>query len=197
MKIGLELEGFFCKDGKPAVVPVSVPHDDCGWLVEYRGAPHCDPFDAVASLMADRERVKPLIPKDAEVVFENHMKVDRDVKLAARRTFEKGLLKFQNLYGRRPSSLDHAGIHVSFTKPREVTYTDGGREKKVVVNQLWDYVQLFKALDKLYAAEIKVAKRVPGFYEIKDDLRIEYRSLPNTIDLWELATNLKALCARL
>lgn len=195
MKIGLELEGFYLVDNSVAVVPAnSLPHDDCGWLVEYRGEPHDSAYQAVGSLIAERERVNRLIPAGASVSFEPHMTVPRAIKLAARRRFTKGTIKFQNLYGKQPSSLDHAGIHVSFTNPQTISSTDRhGNNHKTTVNQLFDFVQIFRELDRLYATEIKAARRVPGFYEIKDDLRIEYRSLPNNIDLWELAARLDKL----
>jgi hypothetical protein len=162
-------------------------------LVEYRGDPFTDPFDAVGSLVADKERVNRRLPVGSEVSFVNHMTIPRPIKLAARRLHTKGLIKFQNLYGKAPSSLDHAGIHISFTSERTIDWNDNCHRRSTTVNQLWDFARVFRELDKIYASEIKAARRVPGFYEIKDDLRIEYRSLPNNIDLWKLAENLVSL----
>jgi hypothetical protein len=42
-----------------------------------------------------------------------------------------------------------------------------------------------------FAKEIAGARRRPGFYEIKSDGRIEYRSLPNTINKHKLISVLK------
>lgn len=192
MKIGFELEKFYLVNKSVAVVPQSIPHDDCGWLVEYRGQPFYDPYEAVGSLVAEMERVKTLLPEGASTSDAPYMNVPRAVKLSARRLYTKGVLKFRNLYGKNPSHRDHAGLHISFTSPLSIRNKE---DRTVVVNQLWDFSQAFRTLDTIYAKEIKTAKRVPGFYEIKPDLRIEYRSLPANVDLWELAANLKKILA--
>ena len=46
-----------------------------------------------------------------------------------------------------------------------------------------DHALLIGFLDKYFKTEIRAARRNPGFYERKADGRIEYRSLPNNVDL--------------
>lgn len=46
-----------------------------------------------------------------------------------------------------------------------------------------DHAMLVGRLDSAFKAEIRAARRNPGFYERKGDGRIEYRSLPNNVDL--------------
>jgi len=185
MKFGFELEAFLCNPaGDFVLAPQGIPMDDCGWLVEYRGEPAGTATKAAGLLEAERQRVnRKLSLLDLKPVLVPYAKIDRATKLAARREHTKGLLRYQNLYGLKPTTADAAGLHISFTKPREINTQQLGT---VVVNQLWDFPQLFRALDQLYAKEIKAAKRRPGFYEIKEDQRIEYRSLPNTVDVWAL-----------
>ncbi len=114
-----------------------------------------------------------------------------------------------------------AGIHISFVCTQEIKYTKHTltqrtasltRPKEVtdlIVNlletqptvtseeivhkysPLWDYIQLFRFLDQRFEAEIKEAGRLPGFYELKHDGRIEYRSLPANADLTKIATALQ------
>lgn len=186
MKFGFELEKFLLKDGKPTVVPQELPHDACGWLVEFRSAPYSNPYEAIGSLYADMAEVTMQVKqKGFTLSEESFMDIPRGVKLEARRLYNKGVIAFQNLYGKNPSRLDHAGLHVSFTRPVE-PYCEKNL-KHPAQNLIWDFPTLFKKLDKHYAREIAAAKRVPGFYEIKHDGRIEYRSLPITVGLWDLA----------
>jgi hypothetical protein len=190
IKIGFELEEFYLVNDQPAVVPMTIPRDDCGWLVEYRSEPNFDPYKAIGSLIAEKEQVATKLPAGAKTLCVPYMTIPRKLKLEARRMSEKARLCFQNLYGLSPSTGDLAGLHVSFTHPRTIhRKNDEGGD--YAINQIFDFVQLFRALDREYAKEIKEAKRRPGFYELKVDGRIEYRSLPNTLDLWKLAKFLK------
>ena len=181
MQFGIELEHFYLVEGQVAKVPPTIPHDDCGWLVEYRGLPYDSPFEAVGSVLAAKKRIK--LPEGAELGTENFMRVPRSVKLACRREYVKGIINYQNLYDRAPSRLDHAGVHVSFTSP----YIRRLKSGEIRINQMWDFSTLFRALDKEFRDEIRAARRVPGFYELKYDGRIEYRSLPQSVDLWKVA----------
>ena len=95
------------------------------------------------------------------------------------------MVRYQNIYSfkdhRHSSSECPAGVHISFTKPAHIHR--GDKEPLVTVNTLFDFVQVFKALDVAFKDEIIGAKRNPGFYEIKTDGRIEYRSLPSNVDM--------------
>lgn len=192
-KIGLEKEFFVCnqKTNEPIVVPHTyppIPHDSCGWLAEARGNPFNDVTEAVYSLKAAIHKLyarvqsyndrldfeKRIYLKDAPL-----LRVGREVRDRAQRTYEKGLIQHQNLYGHlyhmNRTTEATAGIHISFTKPLVL--------KKRTVNQMFDFVQIFRELDKVFADDIKMARRRPGFYEIKHDGRVEYRSLPSTVNL--------------
>ena len=220
MRIGLEKEFFLlAKDGEPVSLAAEhlakhpllrLPHDDCGWLVEARGGPFRDPVDAVFSLKAEIYKIEktlaeinaesfmgeiPLSLSDAPI-----MKVPKTVRLQSARCFAKPLVKYQNLYGyetHRNAMLEGtAGVHVSFTQ--ETSFTENACEscghcKERVYNVNFDWPQIFLKLDAAFADEIKEAKRRPGFYEIKSDGRVEYRSLPADVDMEKLIKILKTM----
>ena len=187
LKIGLEKE-FFCLDaeGNPCVVPAGMAADSCGWLVEARGEAFFDITDAVYSLKADEYKLQKLAAVKGVTLDDVPVKkVSRTVRTSAARSYDKGLIKYRNLYGyeNHKNTLAEAvaGVHLSFTNPGTVSLGDGKADRTYYKN--FDWVQIFLALDKAFAVEIKAAKRNPGFYEIKSDGRIEYRSLPSNVDL--------------
>ena len=194
MLIGFEKEFFVTKEKEVVVVPNRIPHDDCGWLAEARSKPSGDVVEGVFSLKADEFRLRMLaIEEGLQLVATPFMKVPKEVRLAARREFSKGLTEYQNLYGHTshglPLAMADAGIHVSFTFSRTKYY--GKKNRKFEYNPVWDYPRLFGLLDRRFAMEIKLAKRRPGFYEIKPDGRIEYRSLPNTLHFTQLVAGIQ------
>lgn len=193
LKIGLEKEAFLLKDGVPVVVPNELPKDDCGLLVEARGQAFTDPTQAIFSLKGAFHDIETKAAKLGFTVDESPIKeIDRDIVRKASRTHTKGLIQFRNLYGFK----DHkhttkefpSGIHISFTKERHYSTKDGYQG---IINEMFDFPSLFRYLDKTFKEEIKAAKRNPGFYEIKPDGRIEYRSLPSNIDLNKVLDTLK------
>lgn len=200
LKIGLECE-FFVKRisvESPPIGPLDpkLTPDDCGWLAEARGQAFYSPREAVFSLFADINRLETTADKlGVLLVKEPFLEVPRDVVLACRRAHAKGVLRYQNLYGyaehKRPNRKT-AGVHISFTQPREIRYPPvRGAPQIEVVNLIFDYVQIFRKLDAAFASEIKEAQRRPGFYELKCDGRIEYRSLPNNVNLLKVLSVLE------
>jgi len=196
MKYGLEKEYFVTNDKDELVLcPKDIPHDGCGFLAEARGEPHEDIVDAVFSLKASEHKLKMQMKEVGLILVDKPvMVIPKQLKLKAQREYAKGLTKHQNLYkfqSHRQKVSEHtAGVHISFTQPKRVYH-----DSKVVetVNELWDFVQLFKELDVRFKNDIKLAKRNPGFYEIKNDCRIEYRSLPNSINLFNLINAIKEI----
>lgn len=187
-RIGLELEEF-CTDAEGNIILVpknsNIPHDGCGWLIEYRGEACSHIIDAVYSLRAAEFKASALLQKaGVKGVREPVMKPSKDIRLAARRRFIKNIVAFNNLYGhkshRNNMSEAVAAVHVSITMSEEAKY---GR-----TNKIWDFADFVRHMDKAFAEEIKAAKRRPGFYEIKSDGRFEYRSLPNNVDQHKLMT---------
>lgn len=195
MKIGLEKEFFVKVNGECIVVPKTLPYDDSGLLTEARSLPFNNPEEAVFSLRASIYRIEQQAQSLNVQLSDNPVeKISRDVHLEASRKFKKGLTKYQNLYGfkhhKNTSKETPAGIHISFTKPQTVYVADAKTQPSY--NSIFDFVSLFKFLDSQFAEEIKAAKRNPGFYEIKGDGRIEYRSLPANTSLDKIINVLKA-----
>jgi hypothetical protein len=184
MKIGLEKEFFVKHNDKVIIVPDGMPFDDSGLLTEARSMPFDNVVEAVYSLRASIHRLQESAAKlglqlsDAPVE-----KIDRDTRIEATRKFSKGLTRYQNLYGfkhhRNSSNETPAGIHISFTNPSDFRHEKG----TFTYNRMFDYVGIFKYLDEQFKEEIKSSKRNPGFYELKEDGRIEYRSLPANTNL--------------
>ena len=190
MKYGLEKELFIFKNGVIQMVPVDspLPKDECGYLIEARGEPHKKINEAVFSLMAEEFRIVKLANKlgfDAKDI--SLVDVTRDFKRQCRREYEKGLLKFQNMYefvdNRHKQNQVTAAVHISFTKPYYYNDKNGSRN---CVNEFFDFIKYVKVLDKAFKDEIREAKRNPGFYEIKHNGRVEYRSLPSDVNLLKI-----------
>ncbi|MCI0557128.1 MAG: hypothetical protein MN733_01430, partial [Nitrososphaera sp.] len=176
-------------------VRAGIPHDECGWLAEARSEPSSELLRAVHNLEFADKSVSRAVAQWNEfavatdlvfLMMEPTLPIPRDTLLLARRRFAKGVEKFQNLYGfkchRNKRSEGTAGIHVSVTRPSNVRWTDEkGRDQERLYYSLFDFVPFVRAMDKEFKAEIEAARRRPGFYEVKGDGRIEYRSLPNNI----------------
>src|SRR5258706_2023142 len=200
MLIGLEKE-FFVKsqapDGKEVYImaqDAGLPYDECGYLAEARGKP-CDGIvDAVFSLRTEVYRMQHDLVKrnqqhpEAIAVLDETpvVKLPKILLLGVRRRYAKNVVSERNIYDYishkvKPDEKT-AGVHISFTQPRETEVGHGKRKVTQTFNQMWDWLQVFKELDRAFATEIKAAKREPGFYELKYDGRIEYRSLPANVD---------------
>ena len=184
LKIGLEKEFFIQKDGQYVIAPPGLPYDESGLLAEARGQAFNCPVEAVYSLNADIYKLNTKAKELSVNLFDNPIAIiPRQLKVKASRQFAKGLTKYENLYGhqyhRNNRSENTAGIHISFTKPLKHI------EDKVEFDyfSMFDWVQIFRQLDAEFKDEIKSSKRQPGFYELKPDGRIEYRSLPSNTDL--------------
>lgn len=197
LNIGLEQEFFVTNAaGELVVVPAELPHDECGLLAESRGLPFNSPEEAVFSLSADVYRLRAQATKLGLTLHYSPsvMTITRQMRQQAARIYAKGVVKQENIYGyefhRNSASEQTAGIHISFTNPHNYPRDNGG---SYTVNQMFDYVKIFTGLDKAFATEIKEAKRNKGFYELKEDGRIEYRSLPANTDLGKVIEVLKTL----
>jgi hypothetical protein len=136
--------------------------------------------------------------KEIDLLYEPLFEIPRDLKVQAAKHYSKGQLKYENIYGyethRCSTKLATASLHVSFTNELERTYVDHkGNYVEHKYQGFIDHAKFIVALDKAFKKEIKEAKRNPGFYEVKYDGRIEYRSLPNNVSLDKLEEVLRGL----
>lgn len=208
---GTLTEGMTDSPLVPCLVPPGLPYDECGWLVEVRSEPHSDIRKAIALLNAEVELVTGQAKeKGIRLLRKPLFEIPRELKVQAARQHTKGLIKYQNIYGhethRCPTRLQTASLHISLTNEREKTFrkstftVDGKYIRTTEVTEAFryqgfvDHAKIFVGLDNAFAKEIRAAQRNPGFYERKDDGRIEYRSLPNDVDLEKVRTVLSELC---
>ncbi len=192
--IGLEKEFFLLdENGIPQIIPSQIPMDESGILAEARGKPSESGVEAVYLLMAATRGVQRAVDQynkanGTKLVLDDfpYRKIDRKTRIELSRRFTKPISKFQNLYGfdshRNSHNEQAAGIHVSFTEQRTVETKEG----KTTYNQLFDFPTIMRKLDVTFKDEIKAAKRRAGFYEVKSDGRVEYRSLPSNTSLDKL-----------
>ncbi len=118
--------------------------------------------------------------------FLPRLKKDKHIQTLHRAILRAGLNKrvsHQNTgrhedVGRSPKAYLYAGLHISITNPRSYT---GDNNREVTYFPCFDYPSIFRKLEKEFTSEIKAAYRNPGFYEVKPDGRVEYRSLPATL----------------
>lgn len=162
-----------------------LPYDECGFLVEARGEPHHDISSAVFNLKSQIREIEKLAQKRGVTLDDTPVyKLPPALLLAARRRHAKGVISYRNFRGftkhRNSKSEQTAGLHISITDQHE--YRDH-RERTQVYYANFDWMSIFWRLDEAFKDEIKAAKRNRGFYEVKPDGRVEYRSLPANIDL--------------
>jgi len=189
MKYGLEQEFFITTNpGNELLIPHQIskllPIDSCGYLVEARGLPFDNIYEAVYSLKAEVHKIQDMLPSNVMLINSPVEKLSKDFLFKISRTYVKGITKYQNIYGYNNHKIKTnertAGLHISFTD--SVSYY-GKDNQKFYYNRNFDWLSIFKSLDDYFSTEIKESKRNKGFYEIKEDGRIEYRSLPTNIDL--------------
>jgi len=186
MKFGLEKEFWFFKKGQLSLAEGSLPFDESGYLLEARGKPDNCIRDAVFNLESEIYKIKELVKEyKGKICDVPYILVPESLRFLAGRKFAKGLIKFENYLGYDNHNVDYAkgyrtaGVHISFSNPIEIKR----KGMTQIVLQNFDWVKLFTHLDDCFSKEIEESGRNPGFYEVKFDGRVEYRSLPSNINL--------------
>lgn len=96
--------------------------------------------------------------------------------------FEKDQIDVLNIYGKKPRALNGrtlASFQINISNLLHSEY----KKNDVVIPATYGILDVYgivSRLDKAFAADIKNSNRQPGMYCIKDDVRLEYRSLPNS-----------------
>lgn len=191
---GFELEGFIRnKEGNITLPPKDFPVDGFPGLVEIRTTGGNDLEKAYADTLKGLLNLTGrLSDKTLDITTSEHKFSGGEISLLRKdRVFAKEPLNVQNLYGKEPRNLSGRTlasfqINVSYTRSHEYTTESvvEGKIKKftkpVEYGQL-DVGGIVRRLDKTFSEEIKLSKRQPGMYAIKDGFRLEYRSLPNSV----------------
>jgi hypothetical protein len=106
-------------------------------------------------------------------------------------SFEKEQLEVLNVYGKKPRALNgrtlasfQINISNLLSAEQKHTYVNkDGQERSYTTPAaygLLDVAGIVRRLDKEFAGDIKLSGRQFGMYAIKDNYRLEYRSLPNS-----------------
>lgn len=187
--IGIEVEQFLTFDKAlwPASFVDGLPHDGDQLLAEFRGKPFDNVYEAVYSVKAEMAFHTERLAGKAEFLRTDWIEKDDQYSKVMRSIARKvGLRKerisWENLYGHEISRKNYthhsAGMHIS-VKKEVVHKLDNGRT--LVEAKVLDYPEIFRKIEKEFKEEITASERVMGFYEVKSDGRVEYRSLPSSL----------------
>lgn len=182
-KYGFELEGF-CTTSTGAVIipPKNYPTDGFPGLVEIRTQGGDDIEKQYFKLLSG-------VSKYLDVHFGRHEHVftPKEKVLLRARHSDKGELSISNVYGKDPRHLGDrtlASFQINISnllRGKNAIVRDGRLVTEPAQYGLFDFVPIVKRLDEEFANEIRAANRQPGFYAIKEEVRLEYRSLPNSV----------------
>lgn len=196
-KFGIELEGFCVVNGSVAIPVKGYPTDGFPGLVEVRSRTHYNLVDACFEVLKLMQPLYGLDTQICEHTFTPQQRLD-----LRRRHNEKTSVSINNIYGKSPKALGNktlASFQINISMEKTHYYTDNNRSEKYIHHQPFDFVPIVRALDKEFETQIKQSKRQPGWYSIKDECRLEYRSLPNFVfpieprSLYWFATNLESV----
>lgn len=212
---GIELE-FFVSDDKDQIIPayeVTNNLDGNPIIGEIRTKIHDNIVDCIFELkkllFLETEKINKqgykllLIPETkVDDTFLKNLRKDKsyinkkDVEILEELSIYSG-----NTGKMLPKGVYKASVQINFSENSEISYqkyTKVSVEDKykydvstdyAKYSQVFDYVTILRKLDIMFTEEIKNTNRVKGVYAIKNGelgKRIEYRSLPNNIDLDKL-----------
>lgn len=141
------------------------------------------------------------------------IKLDKEVLLGLRKdknyVNKKNLevLDAKSIYGKGigkvlPRGVFKASIQINLSDNSDIYYEEYNKitvenkskwestTKKKTYSSVFDYISIIRKLDNTFIEDIKNSNRVKGVFAIKDGelgKRIEYRSLPNTVNLDAIA----------
>lgn len=187
IRYGFELEGFATLANVPVIPPKEWPVDGFPGLVEIRTTGGKGLHSAYAQIL---EGIIGLRQNSYSVDFrtcEWKFSGKEIAEMRRTRDFRKDYLDVKNIYGKEPRNLNGKTLasfqinisnvfsdeHTRIVGSERVTYPTRYRQL--------DVYRIVKRLDQEFSSEIRQSKRQPGMYALKDECRLEYRSLPNFI----------------
>jgi hypothetical protein len=194
---GFEVEGFL-KTTSQVVTPASTgkiyPVDGFPGLVELRThGYHYTPAAAWGAILTAAAELPGGYPVADFGLHQHKFTADDMAYMRKHARFDKRQLEVLNLYGKKPRRLGNTTIasfqinvsNLLAAEKKEIT--DGKLIHTSARYGLLDVAGIVRRLDVAFADEIKRSGRQPGMYAIKDDVRLEYRSLPNFVFPWDVA----------
>lgn len=189
-RYGFELEGFLEKDNQVITPPHDFPVDGFPGLVELRNFGGNSLEDSYSKILTEylrlpkNDRIDNL-PITVNFSKSEHVFSGKDMQhLRAHAVFDKSLLNVKNIYGRSPRRLGNktlASLQVNISNELYSAWVDKEGVSHPARFGLLDVHNIISNLDEEFEEEIKLSKRQPGMYAIKDEYRLEYRSLPNFV----------------
>ena len=181
-KFGFEVEGFFVNNEDVITLPPErYNHDDFPGLAEAR---------TVGGDEIDVQYYMMLMEMDkltgVDFSLHQHTFTPREKASIRARHYEKGGVSINNVYGKAPKSLGNktiASFQINFSDLSEdlnLSLSNNSQFRRKLF-RIFDFVEIIRNLDEEFRAEITDSGRQPGFYSVKDGVRVEYRSLPNFV----------------
>lgn len=186
-KWGFELEGFFKEGEAVSLPPTNYPTDGFAGIVEVRNTGgNSDIADAYYALF-------PLINRYPNVDYSitEHVFSGKERQLIRQRGVYKEPDLVSNLYNKEPKLLGNktlASFQVNVSR-QSTSYVGSDSSIKVTNNLMFDMPKFIRNMDEEFAKEIKDSGRQIGCYAVKDNCRLEYRSLPNSVFTTDLASS--------
>lgn len=175
---GFEVEGFY-QGNADWIPPKNYPTDGFPGLVEFRTENGSSLEDCYAQLCG-----KSLIYSNVSIGVSSTVFNRKAREEFRRRWLEKGSCDIQNLYGKRPRLLGNktiASFQINISYLLSKRYTDNKGSIHSERYGALDVPRIVRNLDTEFSKEIQAAGRQKGEYAIKDNIRLEYRSLPNSV----------------
>lgn len=191
---GFELEGFYNPDGTIAPPPASYPVDGFPGLIELRTTGGQSLDRCFSELVRQR-----LETPGADFATSSHTFSRADKQVLRRRHEVKSSYDVQNLYGKLPRHLGNktiASFQINISNQLYAGYVGAKGDNIPAAYGLIDTAAIVARLDKEFGTEIRDAGRQIGEYCVKDSIRLEYRSLPNSVFSWNFSSA-KTLLARI
>lgn len=205
LKFGFELEGFQTDGHGTVIVPTEgVPVDGGGGLVELRTTGGKELNEALTELYAANMAL-PVGHYRFDKTQHVFTSADRSLMRQQPNQRPKTPVKVLNAYGKQQRLLGNvrlASFQINISEQTHRSYNESinqadDRGVRIITHParygLLPVEAIVKALDKEFAAEIKASNRQPGMYAIKDEIRLEYRSLPNSLVSFVISEDKKLL----
>ena len=182
---GIELEGFYLRDGVVSIPPKTLPLDGFPGIVELRTTGPNTLEDSCWGIFREKTEMK----SHSEVSFglNQHKFTPQERSKILSRVEIKGGTPVMNIYGKAPRDLrgvttTSCQINISMMTKGYTTTSAKGESLTVTDSyKMFDFPTVIKELDRIFGDEISESKRQPGCYAIKDfGQRVEYRSLPSS-----------------
>lgn len=184
---GLELETFLMNEKDEIIVPDPKIHptDSFIGLLEFRSKPNSNIFTCFGEIESQIQEFIYKHKYSCPCLISNHTFTPTQKQLIRKRTeiHNKSYLDAQNIYNLKPKTLNNktiASLQINISNEISPQYT----HKEILIPAVYGLLNINKiisSLDTRFKDDIKTAGRQPGWYAIKDQIRLEYRSLPNDI----------------